>query len=515
MQTNRPDTATRENANGLIAGVVIAVAFLTLLRFALSGIIELLPEEAYYWMYSKHPALGYFDHPPMVAWIVALGTTVFGDTQLGVRFGTFVLWMASCGLTFLTARIWFGKRAALAAALMFTLVPVYIGMGLIVTPDPPLLFFWLATLYFISRALHTNQGGYWLLAGVTFGGALLSKYYALVLAPSALLFLVLSPTHRRWLRRPQFWLVLPIALLVFSPVIIWNAQHGWDSFLFQSTRTTVAQRHTIQDVLMFWVVQLAMLGPVFFPLFVWAAARGVKRGWLQREDRWNFVASFSLPLYFLFAAASFRTEIHVNWTAPAFLSLAFGAGAIALEGLYNADAVRARRWWIGLWVATALSLVVVILGHTSLAWGFPKRFSYTRAGGWRSLAREVERQRNDLTRETGQQPFVLGMDNYNIAAELGFYLHQPDECVNAYALGARGLGFRYWTDLGKFEGRPAIVVLTKLREDYLAELRRHFDRVDEPAPLPRRGHGLRDRNVYLVQCRDYHVEHKPLASREP
>jgi dolichol-phosphate mannosyltransferase len=506
VQTNAPGMTKREAANGLLICVMLAIAFLVLLRLALTGVIELLPEEAYYWMYAKHPALGYFDHPPMVAWIIALGTTLFGDTQLGVRFGTFLLWIASCGLVFLTGRLWFGRRAALAAILLFALIPVYVGAGLIVTPDAPLLFFWLATLYFISRALQTNRGNYWLLAGVAFGGALLSKYYALLLAPSVVLFLVFSPAQRRWLRRPQFWLALPIALLVFSPVIIWNAQHDWASFLFQSTRTAATQKHMLRDALRFWLVQVAMLGPVFFPVFVCAAARGIKRGWRQPDDRWNFVASFSLPLFFLFAAASFKTEVHVNWTAPAFLSLAFGAGTIVVDGLYSANKVRAKRWRIGSGIAVALSVVAIILGHTSLAWGFPKVFAYTRAGGWRGLAQDVESARADLSRETHQQPFVIGVDKYNFAAELGYYLRQPDECVNTYALGARGLGFRYWTNLREFEGRPAIAVLNK--PGSLAELRRHFDRVDEPTQISLQSHGVRPRRAYLVQCRGYHEEER-------
>jgi dolichol-phosphate mannosyltransferase len=504
-----------ESAKGLITGVVLAVAFLTLLRFALSGIVELIPEETYYWMYSKHPALGYFDHPPMVAWMIAAGTALFGDTQLGVRFGTFLLWIASCGLVFLTGRLWFDKRAALAATLLFTLAPVFVGMGFIATPDAPLLFCWLAALYFISQALHTNRGNYWLLAGVAFGGALLSKYYALLLAPSVVLFLVLSPTHRRWLRQPQFWLALPVALLVFSPVIIWNAQHDWASFLFQSTRTAAPQKHMLRDVLRFWAMQVAMLGPVFFPLLVWTAGRGIKSGWRQRDDRWNFVASFSLPLFLLFTLASFKTEIHVNWTAPAFLSLAFGAGAMTVDGLYGADAARAKRWRIGSGIAITLSIVAIFLGHMSLAWGFPKVFAYSHAGGWRALAKEVESARENLARETGQRPFVLGMDKYNFAAELGFYLHQPDECINTYALGANGLGFRYWMDLRKLEGRPAIVVLGKPSEVALVELRRHFDVVDKFTPVDLQSGGVRTRTATLVQCRGYHAEAIPIRNSLP
>jgi dolichol-phosphate mannosyltransferase len=512
---NAPGMAKRETANGLMTGVVLAVALLTLLRFALCGIAELIPEETYYWMYSKHPALGYFDHPPMVAWMIAAGTALFGDTQLGVRFGTFLLWIASCGLVFLTGRLWFDKRAALAATLLFALAPVFVGMGFITTPDAPLLFFWLAALYFISRALHTNRGNYWLLAGVAFGGALLSKYYALLLAPSVAWFLLLSPTHRRWLRRPQFWLALPVALLVFSPVIIWNAQHDWASFLFQSTRTTAPQKHMLRDVFRFWAVQVAMLGPVFFPLFVWAAGRGIKHGWLQHDDRWNFVASFSLPLFLLFMLASFKTEVHVNWTAPAFLSLAFGAGAMTVDGLYGTDAVRAKRWRIGSGIAIALSILVIFLGHMSLAWGFPRVFAYPHAGGWRGLAKEVEGAREKVARETGRQPFVLGMDKYNFAAELGFYLREPGECINTYALGAHGIGFRYWTDLRKLEGRSAIVVLRKPSEEALVELRHHFDFVDKFTPVGLQSRGVRTRAATLVECRGYHVEAIPVRNAVP
>jgi len=135
------------------------VAGLTVLRVALCGILELLPEEAYYWTYAKHPALGYFDHPPMVAWIVAAGTALFGDTAFGVRFVTMVLWIATAGLAFATGRMWFSRRVALLATLFYTLLPIYVGAGLIVTPDGPLLFFWLATLCLISKALHSGRGG--------------------------------------------------------------------------------------------------------------------------------------------------------------------------------------------------------------------------------------------------------------------------------------------------------------------------------------------------------------------
>ncbi len=521
-------TTSRKPGNGLCVAVVAMVAGLTLLRFLLCGVIELIPEEAYYWTYAKHPALGYFDHPPMVAWFVTLGTVLFGDTAMGVRIMTFVLWVATAGLLFLTGRMWFGKRVALLATLMFTLVPVCVGTGLLVTPDAPLLFFWVATLYLISKALHTRRGWYWLVAGVTFGGALLSKYYALLLAPSLLWFLLLSPNHRHWLRRAEPWLAVPIALAVFSPVIVWNSHHEWASFLFQSSRTAGTPKNTVRDVLLFWLFQLGVLTPPLFALFASAAARGVRRGWWQRDDNWNFVASFSLPLFFLFAAASFKTQIHVNWTAPAFLSLSLGASAMALDGLESDQPARAKRWRWGAWVTVALCGLAIVLLHITLAWGvpnpvarfpgidrwptvanMPKTFAYAHAGGWRAVSEQVAVVRAKVRDETKQEPFLLGMDKYNIAAELGFHLRAPNDCVNMFATGGQGLGYRYWTDLAKFEGRPAIAVVPKPSADLLSQLRLHFERVGEPQLLRvPRYQGL-NRQVYLLICTGYHAAESP------
>lgn len=516
--------ATRKTCNGLCVAVVAMVAGLTLLRLLLCGVIELIPEEAYYWTYAKHPALGYFDHPPMVAWFVTAGTVLFGDTAMGVRIMTFVLWVATAGLLFLTGRMWFGKRVGLVAALMFTLLPVYVGTGLLVTPDAPLLFFWVATLYLISKALHTGRGWYWLVAGVTFGGALLSKYYALLLAPSLLGFLLLSPKHRHWLRRAGPWLALPIALAVFSPVIVWNSHHEWASFLFQSTRTAGTPKNTVRDVLLFWAAQIGVLTPLLFVLFAAAAARGVRRGWWARDDGWNFVASFSLPLFFLFAAASFKTQVHVNWTAPAFLSLSLGASAMALDGLESGQPARAKRWRWGMWLTVALCGVAIVLLHITLAWGVPnpvaylpgvdkwptvanapKSFAYAHAGGWRAVAEQVDAARAKVRDKAKQEPFVLGMDKYNIAAELGFHLRAPGDCVNMFATGGQGLGYRYWTDLQKFGGRPAIAVVPKPSADVMSQLRQHFEHVGEPQLLRVPRYRELDRQVYLVVCAGYHV----------
>ena len=497
----------------LLVVAVAAIAALTILRLFLSGTIELLPEEAYYWTYSQHPALGYFDHPPMVAWIIWLGTKIFGNTELGVRIGTIVLWLGTAGLLFLTGRIWFGEIAALISVVIFSLAPVFVGIGLIVTPDAPLLFFWMLTLYAISRALVTGRGIFWLLAGVGLGGALLSKYTAILLTISLLVFLLFSAKYRFWLRRPPLWMALVVALVVFSPVIIWNAQNQWASFLFQSTRTAGQQTNLPWDLGLFWVYQIAVLTPLLFILFIKAAGVGVQRGWMRREDAWNFAVSFAVPLFLVFVLASFKTGVHINWTAPAYLSWTFLAAAVWQQAISDPAPGRRKLWRVCTGITAVLCLAAILIGHMSIAWGVPRIFAYTRAGGWRSLAAQVKSARADLARETGQQPFILGADKYNIAAELGFYTGDPRECVNVYLLGLRALGFRYWVDLEEFKGRPAIAVLAKMRPDMVAELRASFDKVGEPVPIKIQSHGVRRRNAYLIPCYGYHGNpEKPVAA---
>lgn len=482
---------------------VILVVVLTTVRFYFAATMELLPEEAYYWTYAQHPALGYFDHPPMVAWSVKLGTLLCGDSELGVRLSNLVFWLGTLGLLWWTGKMWFGEPTALIAALLFISLPVFSGIGVLTFPDGALVFFWALTLFAISKALMSQRGSWWLLAGVGFGGAMLSKYYAVLLAPSLLIFLLRAPTHRVWLRRPHLWIACAIAAALFSPVIVWNAQHEWASFLFQTSRTSDPDVHAVRNFGMFWLYQLFVLTPWLLPLFVWAAARGIRHGWLRGEDRWNFAVSFSLPLFLLFLKSSLKTNIHINWTAPAYLSLALAAAATWTE-----IASRARGWRNVGWVSLVLSIIMGLVLLCSFRWGvLSKVFEYRHAGGWRDLARVTDEARRELSQSSGQSVFLIGADKYNLAAELGFYLRCPAETVNTVALCAQGLGYRYWTDLKQFEGRNAVIVSRDERDRTMSELRAHFDKLGKTHPVEIYSVGGKRRPIYLTDGYGYHARH--------
>jgi len=486
--------------------IVLGVVFIVFgLKYWAAATMELLPEEAYYWMYAQHPALSFYDHPPMVAWTIRLGTSIFGNTEFGVRFATLMLSMGSTVTLFVIGRLWFGLAAALWACLIFTLTPLYAGIGLLTSPDDALLFFWLLTLYFLSKALLSGSDGYWLGSGIGLGAAMLSKYPGVMLAPGLLLFLLTSPGHRFWLRRPHPWVALGIGILLFTPVIVWNAQHDWVSLLFQASRTVDQKPKVFHYVTEFWLSQLGTLTPPVFILVLAAAWRAMKKGWLEQQDHWNFAVSFFLPLFLVFFFASFVTSVHVNWTAPVYLSMLPATAAFFLESSTNqANPTQARRWRLaGTWWLVFCGAVLLV-AFSILTLGVPRMLSLTQAGGWRQLASQVEEARTVVEMETGQRPFIIGVDKLYFASQMGFYMGSPDEVVNQFALGFPGFGYPYWTDLQKFSGRPAIVIMEKKLWPVATRiLQPHCNRLHLPQPVTFLNSGGKERRVRLITCYGY------------
>ena len=202
----------------------------------LPGHSQLIPDEAYYWNYAQHMDLSFYDHPPMVAWLIWLGTAIFGNTEFGVRIGAFCCGLITMGYLYALARNLYDKSTAMRAVLLLAVLPFYFATGMVMTTDAPLVAAWAATLYYMERALIADRNSAWLGMGIAFGLGILSKYTLGLLGPAALLFVILDPASRRWLRRPHAYLAAALALLLFSPVIIWNMQHDWASIMFQSSR---------------------------------------------------------------------------------------------------------------------------------------------------------------------------------------------------------------------------------------------------------------------------------------
>src|SRR3954464_15493551 len=197
----------------------LTVLALVALRLVAAAWTPLTFDEAYYWMWSKHLAGGYYDHPPMVAFVIRAGTMIAGDTEFGVRLISILLALPMSWAVYRTAGILFdGRRVAAAAAILLNITLMAAVGTLIVTPDAPLLVASSFVLFALAKVLQTGRGAWWLAVGAATGCALLSKYTALFFGPAILVWLIVVPKLRHWLISPWLYLGGLLALGLFAPV---------------------------------------------------------------------------------------------------------------------------------------------------------------------------------------------------------------------------------------------------------------------------------------------------------
>jgi 4-amino-4-deoxy-L-arabinose transferase-like glycosyltransferase len=428
----------------------LLVAATTLLHLVYAGFVGLSPQEAYYWSWSRRLALSYYDHPPLAAWTIRLATSLFGETERGIRAAAALHGALFEAFLFLAGRRLFGGRAALLALVFALLAPITALGQVIVTPDVPLLSGWVAALYFTVRALDEEDGRWLLAAGVSAGLAALGKYTAFILLPQILLALLLDPRGRRMLKKPWPWLALLLALAVFSPVLFWNAERGWVSLLFQSSGRT--STFGLRPILVgrFIALQAAMVSPLLWLSCLAAAAVAALR-W--REPSWRIAALFSVPLIALMILVSPFHWVKGNWGAPAYPAALLAGAALALE---RWGRLRVWTWATGIVAGTAslyLHLVPLVA-----ALPFPARDETTT--GWRQLAARVSTERARM----GGDPLVVGC-TYKPAAELQFYLPGRPSTQSGGVFGANGLQFDEWLDPAAVRGRELLLVVDSRERD--------------------------------------------------
>ena len=231
----RNDRLLSSAARWKLAALAIT-AYAVVLRMVYQGSIDLIPQEAYYWNYAQRPALGYLDHPPMVAWLIWLATSVFGDSEFGVRIVAMLAWLTAAFFTFRLTKNLFGQTAAFVALMLLSILPFYFLIGILTTPDAPLTAAWAGALYCLERALRAKDSRAWLGAGACVGLGMLSKYTIALLGPATLIYLLVDPQSRRWLLTRWPYLCAGLVAVLFAPVIAWNAHHDWASFEFQGSR---------------------------------------------------------------------------------------------------------------------------------------------------------------------------------------------------------------------------------------------------------------------------------------
>src|ERR1700687_2956714 len=317
------------NEARLVRNTAVTILALVVLRLVAAAWMPLTFDEAYYWMWSKHLAGGYYDHPPAVALVIRLGTVIAGDTELGVRLVSILLALPMSWAVYRTAAILFGGQRVAATATILLNVTLMAAVGtLIVTPDAPLLVASSFVLFSLAKGLETGRGAWWLVVGAAVGAALLSKYTALFFGPAILIWLVSVPKLRRWLFSPWLYLGGLLALLIFSPVILWNADHHWVSFIKQIGRARIEDfRPAFIGELI--PTQIAFATPLVFILGAMGLYALLRRNSGALASRALISATFwTIVVYFIWHSLHARVE--ANWFAPGFSAVAVAAAVAAI-----------------------------------------------------------------------------------------------------------------------------------------------------------------------------------------
>jgi 4-amino-4-deoxy-L-arabinose transferase-like glycosyltransferase len=412
------------NEAGLVRNTMLTILALVALRLVAAAFTPLTFDEAYYWMWSKHLAGGYYDHPPMVAVVIRLGTMVAGDTELGVRLASILLALPMSFAVFRTAEILFGGARVAPTATILLNITLMAAVGtLIVTPDAPLLVASSFVLFFLAKVLETGRGAWWLAVGAAVGAALLSKYTALFFGPAILIWLVSVAKLRRWLLTPWPCLGGLVALALFTPVILWNADHHWVSFVKQMGRARIEDfrpvfiAELIPTQIAFATPLVFILGAMGLHALAWRHAGAFAARALINAMFWTIVA------YFVWHSLHARVE--ANWFAPVYPALAIAAAVAAHLVPWEAKAQRLSdfclRWASP--VGIVMFALLIVQANTGWLSGYRRDATVRSVGvGWRELAAGIEAVRV----RTGAS-CVLAPD-YGTTGWLAFYLPKGD-CV--------------------------------------------------------------------------------------
>jgi 4-amino-4-deoxy-L-arabinose transferase-like glycosyltransferase len=525
----------------------------TIFRLIYINLLNLAPQEAYYWNYSRHLALSYLDHPPVLAYLIFLFTHLGSQSEFFVRIACVLIASGLTYLTYLIGKLLFDPKVGFFSALLLNSILIFSLGAIIATPDTPMIFFWVLSFYFFSKLILTQKKKWWYLWGISTGLGLLSKYTSVFIIFSVFLYLVFSKQNRRWLLSKEPYLALILAILMFSPVIIWNAQNNWVSFLFQSSRRATelgsfsawhffgylgAQIGVVSPLIYFSLIYaviksgimgfkrktIATLPPHPIPLpkgerghntklpphpnpptdFASLSPTGFASLNLPRGEREyskvgeseKFLLCFfwSFPIILFFTLVATKYWVKMNWVSAGYFS-----ASISLVALFFQFLEKGKNW-IKTWGISALivSLIFVLIAHIlPLMKVVPVSSSLDTVTGWKELAQRVEGEKSKMREGT----IVVGY-GYKVPSEIAFYTSL--ETYSNNIVGQNGLQFDFWSNPKDFLGKDAIFVYDQ-RERYKnpENLKNFFASFEEKEPLKIYRGGKVLTTFHIFKCYEY------------
>jgi undecaprenyl-diphosphatase len=478
-RVSKPTPVAQAGRIGLLVAGVLVVLTGVRLAFLAWGGLDLSPDEAHYWEWSRRLDLSYYSKGPLIAYLIAGLTAVFGSSAFGIRFGAVALSLVGAWALYRLGHVLFGRPEPGALAVIgLQLTPLVAAGSLLTTIDSPFVVAWTLGLWAAHRALVSGGTRAWILLGLAVGVGSLAKYAMLFLLPGLAVYLWLAPEHRR----PLSWrgpLLAAIAALVsLSPVLVWNARTAWVSarhVASQGRGHGLAPEHLAE----FLGSQILVLTPLVATLLGWGLWVGIREGLVRRREPYRFLLAFAAPVLGFYCLVALQSKVQANWAAATYPPLALATAGLLLDRRRVLTVDRRRAQTRLLAAAAAVALGVSAAGHVVDRLDLPRGLDPTRRlRGWAELGRAVGRT---VERMPHPQRTFLVSDRYQVTSELAFYTPGRPPAYN-FNLGRRLNQYDFWEGPDSRLGWDAVYVAEgahPLDERVLAA----FERVDPPIVL--------------------------------
>jgi undecaprenyl-diphosphatase len=490
--------------------------FTAFLRLSFIGQAGLTVDEAHYWVYTKFLSLSYFDHPPLIAYIIKFSALIFGNTSFGVRFPAVVIFFIASFVFYTCVKKLYNERTAFFAVLLLNVLPVFSFLGSVISiPDSPLALFWILSFLIFIKILETKNRNLWYLFGVCSGLALLSKYNAVMIPAGAVLFLLLSPAHRFWFKEKRFWFSFLIAFAIFIPVIIWNIENSFASFGFQLRHGFGSGLPKIS--LTFFgraiAAQAGYVSPLIFPVFAAAAYLCIKEAFVKKDRTALLIFCFSLPTLVLFNGVALFNEILPHWPAMGYLILSIYAAHITLK-FWD------KRWFRNYTkIAWAFTIFILILAPLHIMYKViplekfipQKQAQKIKHGiaekeridvtndlfGWKEVGDEIRRRLEAYPPKA--KPFLFTHKSY-LASQLAFAVPQQ----RVFCISSKIDAYDIWQrDLSPLKNKNALFICSDFFYFDPKEYGEAFKFYSEAEEFPVYRNGVKIKNFFFTQCKDF------------
>lgn len=461
--------------------------------FILSG-PDLFTEEAQYWLWAQRPDWSYYSKPPLIAWVNYGMGIIFPHSDYVIRMTALMFGAGTLFIAYRLARLLFNNvRIAIMAVIILSVSPYFVIASTFFTTDSLLIFFWVASLYFLFRAQKDPSFINWSFTGLSFGLGCLSKY-AMFFFLFALIPLLLTKEKRQENRGIVISLI--IGLIMFLPVVIWNYQHDWVTIRHLSGLTKSKRAFSWDrsfNYILEYIGGIILINSPFLVLLF--SGRKYKATYFHhdnQERKYSFAVLVapmigSIVIFFIISIFK-RTE--VNWPAMSYIALPFILA-------YGIDKTLAYRKAL---TATILTLCVLLLllfpstaDRAGLSYLIPIKIdSMKRMAGWRELSQKLK----DLQHNHPEVKPML-TDSYHVASELSFYSQHPQiYCLNT---GRRMNQFDIWGDVYQLAPGPLNTFFVTESQATISSLQ--YDNIDAHYSIPiyYRGECIKIFQVYLIR----------------